>query len=420
MPPRNLRLLLIAYHFPPMNSAGVQRPLQMWKLLPRFGVDVTVLTHSYSRSDLREPGVLRVYDTNSSGMGKLIHYPVRVLQRLSRALGGSTSWHGLWTRGVKRRADWIFKIAQPDVVLSTYPPLETLDLGLYLSEKYAIPLVADFRDGLLFEPIEAQMLRSRSTRTRYREAEQRVASHAAGIITVSDPISDYFRSEYRHQSTVTIPNGFDPDEPWVEPGAGELDRSKFNMVYTGRLGLSEKGRHAPAFIEGLTRVVWAVTEVADKLRIHFVGELSASEAEALSELVGLGIVRVHGLVDRKRALGFQRAATMLLLFTALGKTSVATSKLFEYLNSGRPILGVTRNTAAEKIILKTQAGLVADPADADAIAGMLQRLVLDPHVIGSIKRCDSEIQKYSRPNQMQVLASFLKNLAPAPSAAGRA
>jgi glycosyltransferase involved in cell wall biosynthesis len=419
MAPTNLKVLLVAYHFPPMNNSGVQRPLAMLKLLPRFGIDVSVLTHTYSRSDLlSEPNVLRVYDTNSKGVGKLLHYPLRILQRVSRALGRSTSWHGAWTRGVKRRAESVFEVAKPDLVMSTYPPVETLDLGLYLSQQYAVPLVADFRDGLLFEPIEAEMLRSKSTHSRYREIEQGIVRQAAGIITVSEPISDYFRAEYRHQAVLTIPNGFDQDEPWLEPGADELDGAKFNLVYTGRLGLSEKGRHASVFTEAVMRLVKDVPEVADKLRIHLVGEFSAAEKGELTELIALGIVRLHGLVDRARALGFQRAATMLLLVATSGKTSVATGKLFEYLNAGRPILGVTRNTAAEKIILQTRAGFVVDPADSDAIYGMLKGVVLDPESVDSINPRVNEIEKYSRHRQMEVLAAFLSSVATGAIAVG--
>jgi glycosyltransferase involved in cell wall biosynthesis len=420
MAPRNLRVLLVAYHFPPMNSSGVQRPLAMQKLLPRFGVDVSVLTHTYSRSDLlSEPNVLRVYDTNSNGASKLLHYPLRVLQRGARALGRSTSWHGVWMRGVKRRADSILEIAKPDIVVSTYPPVETLDLGLHLSKKYGVPLVADFRDGLLFEPIEAEMLRSTRTRARYQQIEQDIARHSAGILTVSDPISDYFRAQYQHAAVLTLPNGFDPDEPWVEPSSDELDRSRFNLVYTGRLSLSEKGRHASVFTQTVTRLVKDSPAVADKLRIHFVGEFSAAEKAEWSALIDAGVVRFHGLLSRPRALGFQRAATMLLLVASSGKTSVATGKLFEYLNAGRPILGVTRNTAAEKIILETRAGVVVDPADGDAIYGMLERLVLEPHSMASIDPCAAEVQKYSRHRQMEVLASFLKGLVPAAGAADR-
>ena len=156
-----------------------------------------------------------------------------------------------------------------------------------------------------------------------------------------------------------------------------------------------------------------VPAIADKLRLHLVGEFSAEEKRQLDELISRGIVRMHGLVDRPRALGFQRAATLLLLVATTGKTSVATSKLFEYLNAGKPILGVTRNTAAEKIILETQTGFVVDPADAEAIYSTLRRLVLEPGFIGSIKPRAEAIERYSRPRQMEALSAYLRELVPA-------
>ena len=409
-----LRVLLLAYHFPPVNSAGAQRPFQMMKLLPEFGVDVTVITHGYARTDIRShPRILRIYDSNSRGWGKLIHYPIRVLQRLSRIFGASTSWHGVWARGVKRRSAEIIRIAHPDVVVSTYPPVETLELGFYFSERYSLPLVADFRDGLLFEPVEPAMLRSKSTRARYGALERRIARIAAGIVTVSDPITDYFRKEYHRREVITLPNGFDREEDFVLPDADAMERGKFNLVYTGRLGLSEKGRKASAFVEGVTCAVQNSAQVADRLRIHLVGEFSKEERAALTHLIERGIVRLHPFVERRKALGFQRAATMLLLVASSGKTSVATSKLFEYLGAGRPILGVTRNTAAEQIILQTKTGFVVDPDDAAAVGRVLTRLIEDPGYVDSVRRSESEIEKFSRANQMRVLAEFLRDVASA-------
>jgi glycosyltransferase involved in cell wall biosynthesis len=302
-------------------------------------------------------------------------------------------------------------MTKPDIVLATYPPIETLDVALYLSEKFDLPLVADFRDGLMFEPVEPGMLRSNRTRARYQEVEGNVARNAAGIITVSDPISDYFRNTYESRSVRTVPNGFDPDESATPPSSAELDSRYFNMVYTGRLGLSEKGRQASVFIETLTRLVRDVPQVATRLRLHLVGEFSVAERAQLGELADRGSVRFHGLVDRSRALGFQRAADLLLLIATTGKTSVATSKLFEYLNAGQPILGVTRNTAAEKIILETQAGVVVDPVDADAIYSVLRRLITEPSYLESINPRPDAIARYSRPRQMEELAAYLRELA---------
>lgn len=410
--PRRLKVLLIAYHFPPANNGGVQRPLQMWRLLPRFGVDVCVVTQRTSFWPRRaEPNVIRVWDTNSTGLGKAIHYPARVLQHLLRRLGASTSWHGWWSASVQRRWRAIFESARPDVVLSTYPPVETLDTGLYLSRKFNVPLVADFRDGLLFEPVEAGMLQSASTRRRYERLEAAVARNAAAILTVSDPISAYFEREYEHPLVRTVPNGFDPEAEWIDPSPEELDPSECNLVYTGRLGLSERGRRSPALFVALTRLADESPGASRRLRVHFVGELTDGERAALSGLTARGIVRDHGLLPRARAIGFQRAATVLLLVTAAGKTSVATSKLFEYLSAGRPILGLTRGTAAADIIRRTGAGLLVDPDDADAIHDTLRRLMLEPGFLAaSVHPVQREIDSYSRPRQMEGLAKLLRQV----------
>ena len=329
------------------------------------------------------------------GAARVSHHPgLMQCEEFRRAMGAGED-SDLIAGFARLRAK--LEAAKPDVVLSTYPPIEALDIGLYLSSKFAVPLVADFRDGLLFEPVEPQMLRSNSTLSRYRGVEQAIARQAAAIITVSDPISDYFETEYNHGAVVTVPNGFDPDDRWVEPSSSELDRTKFNLVYTGRLGLSEKGRHASAFVDGVTRAVKASPELTARLRIHLIGEFSSNERGALSNLIELGTVRLHPFVER-------------LLVATSGKMSVATSKLFEYLASGRPILGITRKTAAEKIILQTHAGFVVDPEDPEAIKSMLTRLVLKPELISGVKRNESEIEKYSRPNQMRILAEFLKQI----------
>jgi glycosyltransferase involved in cell wall biosynthesis len=411
MAPRNLRLLVVAYHFPPVNSSGAQRPVQMLRYLPRFGVDVSVLTRGYERTGLAsEVNVVRIYDTNSRGRHKALHYPLRVLQRTARTLGAATSWHGVWAWGVKRNAAALLRHTRPDVILSSYPPIETLEIGLFLSRQAGVSLVADFRDGLLFEPIEQEMLRSTRTRARYRDVEERIARDAAGILTVSDPISDYFRTKYGHRAVMTLPNGFDPEERWIDPTPGELDPHKFNIVYTGRLEMSEKGRRASSFLAAVEQLVADSPLIGERLRVHLLGEFSGAELASLSPLVERGIVRVHGFVDRERSLGFQRAANLLLLVASSGKASVVTGKLFEYLASGRPILGVTRGTAAERIILETGAGYVVDPADSTAIRVTLERAVADPDFLGSLRRRDEEIEKYSRPRQMEVLASFLREV----------
>ena len=53
------RVLMVAYHFPPMNvSSGVQRTLRFAQYLPEFGWEPTVLSAHRRRTKRRSPPVL--------------------------------------------------------------------------------------------------------------------------------------------------------------------------------------------------------------------------------------------------------------------------------------------------------------------------------------------------------------------------
>ena len=55
---RRKRLLLVAYNFPPVGGAGVQRPVKWAKYLGSFGWDVTVLTTLNPSVPVRDESLL--------------------------------------------------------------------------------------------------------------------------------------------------------------------------------------------------------------------------------------------------------------------------------------------------------------------------------------------------------------------------
>src|SRR5436305_14776719 len=55
---RPRRLLLVAYNFPPVGGAGVQRPVKWVKNLRLFGWDVTVLTAENPSVPTRDDSLL--------------------------------------------------------------------------------------------------------------------------------------------------------------------------------------------------------------------------------------------------------------------------------------------------------------------------------------------------------------------------
>jgi glycosyltransferase involved in cell wall biosynthesis len=78
-----------------------------------------------------------------------------------------------------------------------------------------------------------------------------------------------------------------------------------------------------------------------------------------------------GMVDRVEAYELQRNADALILLTSRN-TSEATSKLYEYLASGRPIIALAEGSEAERIVRETRTGVTVSPDDVGAIADALR------------------------------------------------
>ena len=80
-------------------------------------------------------------------------------------------------------------------------------------------------------------------------------------------------------------------------------------------------------------------------------------------------------VPRREAYQHQVDADVLLLVTAPGVRSVATSKLYDYIGAGRPILALAQGNAAAETVERFELGLAVPADDAGAIAGAFRELM---------------------------------------------
>jgi glycosyltransferase involved in cell wall biosynthesis len=190
-----MKILLIAYYYPPINTGGTTRPLKMAKYLEQFGHDVTVLTHTYEKTRFTEPGIIRIKDIsnnkNRRGVKRFSWFLLRIYTEILNRLGIYHSIYSWWKRKVLKNRDKIMEIAKPDMIIATYPPVETLEIGLSLSKKCNIPLISDFRDGLLFEPIEEKRINQYPCiKKTYRSIEKAAVEHSSAVITITSVITD--------------------------------------------------------------------------------------------------------------------------------------------------------------------------------------------------------------------------------------
>jgi len=277
-----------------------------------------------------------------------------------------------------------------------------------LHERSGAPLVAEFRDGLLFEPVERRAVQYRGVRRNYEKLEIRVAREAAAIVTVSPAISRYFREELGCRRTATIPNGFDANPALQALEPNPFAPGCFHVVHTGSIALSDRDCDLVPWLQGVEMAMAASPALRERLRLHFAGRLSLHEKRLLRPLAAAGIARLHGPLPRPAALWLQRRADLLLLLTAADRTSVATTKLFEYMQARKPLLALAAGTFAAAIIAETGIGWVI-PADSpreacSALTAIMKGELAPP-------RADEQaIGRYSRKSQSEAYLSLLEQV----------
>ena len=360
-----MNILIIAYYYDQPGSGGTARPRALFRHFTEAGHRVTMVTAGY-RGDRREGPKVVVFDPSRNNDRRGANYFRWLGRRLAveglLRSGIYASVYSAWLRRAKRAAADILSTSAPNVILASYPPVEDLELGLYMSWMAGVPLVAEFRDGLVFEPVERRAMGFHSVRRQYRQLEERLAREAAAIVTVSPPLSRYFREELGCRRVATIPNGHDAMPPLRPLEPDPFPPGYFHIVHTGSISLSDRDCDLGYWVRGVEMTLVSSPGLGRRLRLHFAGKLRRREKHLLRSLVWAGIAQLHGFLSRETSLWMQGKADLLLLLTSGNRTSVATAKLFEYMRSRRPVLALAAGTFAGEIVAETGIGW-AIPAD---------------------------------------------------------
>jgi glycosyltransferase involved in cell wall biosynthesis len=407
-----MNILLVAYYFPPINCAGSLRPVQMAKWLGRCGHTVSVLTHGYGKMTDIEPGVIRVKDPAFVRVHrgrKFVHWLFwRAWAELQNYCGRYASIFSPWRRAVLRRAEVIRRVCRPDLILVTYPPLEVLEIGLELSRRFGIPLVSDFRDGLLFRSIEEKRMKDhRCIREKYMETEKAVVAASELIVAVTPVLREYFLDTYPGSRCGTVFNGYDEDE-WHDLPGSTLAAGYFHIVHTGRFALSDSAVDIRPFLAALRQANCNSRQIP--VQLHLLGEYSRLERSWLRDLINKGTIVLLPLMGRRETLAFQKGADLLLLITRPGVRSGIPLKLFEYIFSGKPILALTDDLGVRHVVEECGAGWCVSPLDTPAIAALLERILADTGFLSFPERRPAVINGFSWGKQMQELENLLASL----------
>ncbi|HBC32304.1 MAG TPA: hypothetical protein DC024_13810, partial [Clostridiales bacterium] len=382
-------VLMFTYAYAPGFGAGVQRPLKFAHYLPDFGYNPTIITAEASNNDDDEKGIYRLRNNllELELEGGIKSRPLRISRRILYQSGIWKGYNYFWYKKVLDALPRIINDESPDIIYATYPPVEPVMLGIVASKKAEIPLVVDFRDGFVFEPFAPLLF---PAAIRNKRTEKYIVDNCQHVIGATEPITNYFRKTYSGRSATTITNGFDSSD-WF--GLERIDLgAKINIVYTGSLSSAGGNRTIDPLLKAID---YLNKKERSSILIHMVGKCTESERNKLVNEYG-DIFRVIGLVPRSEALVYQISADILLLITGEEYSSTATGKVFEYLASNRPILGITGQTVSRSIIEKTGTGICVSSSAPREISSVLRKLIKSHPNYGFYKPIENEILKYSR------------------------
>lgn len=455
-----MKILQIAYYFPPLGGAGVQRGLKFARFLPLHGVQPVVLACDdafYVRDEslLGEvPAELEVHRVAHSpwlarlaarrraspaGAAPAVAASSAAAGRGLRSILRDTALRSIralqwpddaapWARQALRQARHIVRShaaagAPIDLVFSSAPPASAHWLGQRIAHEAGLPWVADHRDLWTDNPAyDAPAWRSALD----RDTEQRWLNQATGVVTVTPSWRELLAQRCPAGTPVAfIPNGYDEDD-FAALAPPPRDPAVFTLVHTGTF----YGPRDPAgLLSGLTRYLEGPQAHPNsghpKLRVRLVGNMGARFAEAVAAFSQRhpGVVASVPYLPHRQALAELVAADALLLVVGGGRGPAVRGwlpgKIFEYLRSGQPVLtlGEPDGDAAQLIRQHSRGPVVAgddSAAIAQALADLLQgRWSADAAAGGTIRVHDlhgpaTSARIFERREGAGQLANFLR------------
>ncbi len=418
--PPGLNVLVIAYYFPPMGLSGVQRTLKFVKYLPEFGWRPIILTpsempyYAHDESLMEELDLLlgkdfvRIVRTPESGaphigyrvsgMGhgdnpasgtrkpdtrnsvpdtRRLKLPSARVQRFrSRVLQTfyqPDSRIG-WKKHALKTAEHIFREERIDAMFATAPPFTSLLIARELSEKYHVPYLMDYRDAWVAN--KALNFYATPFHKAYaRKLEDECLRGSSAVTVVSRAMKEALLRNYpflRHEDVIIVPHGFDAEDIYAAAQVADTYRrpEKFRVAYGGAFYVGYPGRSPIPMFEAITLAIKKEPEFGEDLELVIVGLLHKEYTRAITKMGLAQNVDMVGYLPHRQELAELLASDVLWMI--VGDPLSTPGKLYEYLGTHKPILGLVEpGSQSEKILKDYGAGISVGPKDVPAIADAL-------------------------------------------------
>ena len=448
------RVLVVTYYWPPSGGSGVQRWVKFAKYLPQEGwqpviytpenpeytaIDHTLETEIPHTVEIIRRPITEPYNLYRKLMGKGASTDMKTLtspvipseakESMASASGGAVTEISsgkksfkqrlsLWIRGnlfvPDPRVGWVkpsvrflkkYLAEHPvDVIVTTGPPHSMHLIGQRLHKELGIPWIPDFRDPWSRMYYLKHLPMSARTWRRLRAMEQSVLDECSTVLAVTPLVQEEFQAQTK-TPVAMITNGYD---------GGDFDQAVepdgfFNVVHTGLFAADGNPLN---LWKALGIKAWADPDFKAALRLRLVGKVDREVYAAIEEAGLKDNVIDLGYRDHLTAVREQLAATVLVLPLRNDPEyrPILPGKLFEYLASRRPILGIGQEDGAmARVLADTGAGVTAGWDNLEAMRDFIDK-AWEQFKAGGVPAVEGDIARFSRRSLTRELAALLERV----------
>jgi len=426
--PKQKKLLIITYYWPPAGGPGVQRWLKFVKYLPEFDIQPIVYVPENPTYPIVDAHLETEVSDKAIILKNKIFEPYQLASFLSKNKTKKIS-SGiipnqkkqsfleklmLWVRGnlfipdarifwVKPSVAYLEKYIREneiDMIVTSGPPHSLHLIGLELKQKLNLKWLADFRDPWTTIGYHKSLRLSNYAAKRHKQLEHQVLNSADTIIVTSKTTKSEFQA-ITSKPIAVITNGFDVEK--VEKQTLDI---KFSLAHIGSF-LSE--RNPLILWESLVELLQEIPDFKSHLEIKLMGAVSQEVLETISQFGLNSYLNNLGYVSHAVAVEHQRKSQVLLLIEINSEDtkSIIPGKLFEYMVSERPIVAIgPKDSDFAEIITNTNTGVFFDYSE----KARLKQTILDYYtqfLEGKLQSNGVGLQHYSRKNLTKQLVELI-------------
>ncbi|MFN1833670.1 glycosyltransferase [Balneola sp. MJW-20] len=386
------KALFVLYYVPPMGGSGVQRPLKFMKYLKEYGWEPVVLcpeTGAYPYSDASiesefnalELDVHRVeantpfhalpgITSKFAQLPDLLARPVRKLNRLFMYPDNKKGWiTPAVTKGIS-----VCRDQNIDLIFSSAPPFSDHMIAKLISEETGLPYILDYRD--LWMQSHFHQEEYSWQREIRKSMEEDWLSQAKGVVVLDEYASRSIAGSLNSDQNIrVIPHGFDPED-LINKEEATLNPSKYkvDILYSG---LFYEANQPDNMLRALAELRGEDPEFP--VHLHIQGKMDKRHIALIHELDLVNSVTDHGYLHHAKAASNLLKADVLWVMDGFDPElkQVKSGKLFEYLGTGKPILGISHPGAMQELLHKYGASYIARPDSVSSIKEKLTEIAGD-------------------------------------------